>query len=872
MNATSSGRPTSRRGLGRLPYLIVPLIVSTLCLAVFAVQRGADYLSPGLRGRVEALKDAAVRDKTNAENLSQRVDTLWDWANAYALAGRTLPVNLPQAVAVARTVLAQEQEPAPEMLGSIDAYIHELSLQDEAPETLGVVRLSATEPLVAGSRVTLEQTYTVGSRPIEPGGKIVVAKQLATDQERFQATDPAAPNYVSIHSSDPAVRFARTEVVLLGMHGAFRGSVPTLAFEVEGAPLETGDVVTVVYGDTSGGSPGFRIQTFSTDELLLPLYVDLDGGGVLLSPEWPSLEVIGREVERATVFAPSVVRPGEPFTLSLRAEDRWWNRASGPVPAFEVRLDGEVVGRVEAGRGPVAVVRGLVLEEPGVARFEAVSADGRLRATSNPVWVRAEGPRILWGETHVHGSFAEGQGSPEAVYRYAREDARLDFLGYSEHDVWMDDAEWATMQRLAREHGDDDALIAFLGYEWTVSHRLGGHHNVFYRDLDRNRVPIQEAPLLPDLYRGLAREAPPEDVLVIPHAHEAADWTRSDPGLERLVEIYSMHGSFEFFGNRYLENGWEVGFIAASDDHRAKPGHAAGIPALGPLMQYGGLAAVLAEEKTRNAVFDALRSRAAYATSGQRMLLDARLNGRPMGTRQPEVRERLLTAEVMGTAPIESIDVVKNGDVVLSRRYLTAPLRDDSWLQVGFESSTEVAGEEIYNPRAWRRWHGSIRVEGARVLGVETPGLDNLYEEYARVDADDPSLVHFHVDTRGRLDTLLLRLAGVTSSTALTVHLEERREFDLLGGKRRPAALMPARVVELPLAELRDGRLERQLRHGTDTDRITLQPVERDGPLDRSFEYRDLAESGAESDTYYVRITQLDGARAWSSPFWAGGE
>jgi hypothetical protein len=32
-----------------------------------------------------------------------------------------------------------------------------------------------------------------------------------------------------------------------------------------------------------------------------------------------------------------------------------------------------------------------------------------------------------------------------------------------------------------------------------------------------------------------------------------------------------MHGSFDWFGNMYLKNGFEVGFVAASDDHRSRP-------------------------------------------------------------------------------------------------------------------------------------------------------------------------------------------------------------------------------------------------------------------------------------------------------------
>ena len=63
------------------------------------------------------------------------------------------------------------------------------------------------------------------------------------------------------------------------------------------------------------------------------------------------------------------------------------------------------------------------------------------------------------------------------------------------------------------------------------------------------------------MYERLRRENEPSEVLVIPHAHQAGDWNQSPADLQSLVEIMSHHGTFEWFGNRYLQNGYEIGFI-----------------------------------------------------------------------------------------------------------------------------------------------------------------------------------------------------------------------------------------------------------------------------------------------------------------------
>jgi hypothetical protein len=90
--------------------------------------------------------------------------------------------------------------------------------------------------------------------------------------------------------------------------------------------------------------------------------------------------------------------------------------------------------------------------------------------------------------------------------------------------------------------------------------------------------------------------------LIIPHAHEPGDYRFSHPQMENLVELSSIHGRFKYLGKQYLNHGHQVGFIASSDNHMAPPG-------LYTWLAPGGLAAVLAPQKTTNAIFDAMPTR-----------------------------------------------------------------------------------------------------------------------------------------------------------------------------------------------------------------------------------------------------------------------
>jgi len=842
-----------------------------------AADRG-DYLDAGLRQDVESLIAAIESTPTTAQTCGARARVLWRWANAWALTGRLVSQ---EAISMLAGVSASEVRGEPcgkRILAEMDNEIRELATRDRDPGAFGTLRFTPPrEPLAAASWVTIEQTFTVGTRAVPTGGAFLLGNQIMADQSNIQNGDPAGDAYVTARASRPDVVFEPEIEPLSGRHGGFKGAKDMPVFRVEQGTLEPGDTVVFTYGDRSGGSKGLRLQTLSTDNLLLPIYVDLEGKGRFVGTEWPALVVSGRpEAAAVAVFAPSVVATGERFDLAVRTEDRYGNRSTAVSPAYELRSGGEVVGRVKAGDGAVALVEGLRLSKPGTYRFEARSADGKLTATSNPVWVEKRPERrIYWGELHGHSGYAEGQGAADQFFRYARDDARLDFVGLTDHDTNMDDWEWKTIDEARRRYDRDGQFIAFQAYEWSANRELGGHHNVFFRKDGAKRVPRQEAPILDALYPRLADENGAENVLVIPHAHNAGDWNQSDGPVERLAEIASMHGTFEWFGNRYLQNGYELGFIAASDDHRSKPGRAPGL-FFSPQVQPGGLAAAVAREKTSDAIFDALRARSAYATSGDRILLDARLDGGAMGSRQESTGRRTVEGRVSGTAPIDRIDVVKNGVVAWSQSYLAAPLASHAWVEVGFESSSEVFPDPADgtkrgasdNPREYRVWSGTLDVEGARVVGMRTTGLKNAYLEWAKIDPERPNRIRFYTETRGKAETILVELEGASASTRFAFDLAAAKESGF-GQGVRPLTQIAAVNVAFPLADLDQSRIEHELPVDRHVDRLKLQVVDVAGALDREFAFTDLTDA-RDGDYYYVRVTQLDGAQAWSSPFWVG--
>ena len=838
----------------------------------FAVS-GCDTGGPGavydrdLGAAIEQVKADVAAEATDESTFPARAAVVADWADALALAGHEMGLEGPR-VRLSST-LPPTGEAAVSAGTTIDRLVREFTLREEEG-ALGSLETDTPGPFEASQYATVRQTWTAGTRPVETGGGFWVARHFNANYGAFQTSDPAGAGYVSLETSDDDAVFEVDVYMASGPHGGFRAPEPALAYRLAEGRLDAGESVTITYGDTSGGGPGILMTQTTGARIPFPLYVDLDGAGEWRPQPILPFAVVGTTVAGVHGFAPSVVRPGETFEFSVRAEDRFYNRATGDVPGFDVLLNGVLRASTEPGTEAITVVE-LALDEPGVywatirSRGEGPSVSG----DANPILV-AEDPEygIYWGDTHGHSGYAEGIGTLDFFMQFARDDARLDFVTHSEHDVWLDAGEWELMREKSAEYDEPGRFIPYLGWEWTRHTRQGGgHHNVLYRTIDdREVVSVLEFPTLSELYRELDTRNDRRDVVVIPHAHNPGDFRQSHPGLEPLVEMMSMHGTFEWFMQAYLSRGHQVGVVAASDDHLSHPGYSA--PNRTSLAQRGGLGAVLAPERSRDAIFDGMKARRTYATTGDRIILDFEVNGTGMGSRAPFSETREITGRVIGTAPIGSITLIKNETELWSEDYsLDTDGGAPTDLMVTFYSE-ETPVHMGDAPRGWRHWRGELAVAGATLVSVE--GTDFANPTTQHVDQNGNGAT-FRTNTRGETSSLLLSVTDVQPGAAIVLELEEAAETGSAPPFYRPRAVIPGGRVRLPLSELRGGRLERLLPiENYPRDSVTLRRVRPDGPRDLTFSYTDT-DTPRQGDYYFVRVRQLNDAMAWSSPVWVGG-
>jgi Protein of unknown function (DUF3604) len=299
--------------------------------------------------------------------------------------------------------------------------------------------------------------------------------------------------------------------------------------------------------------------------------------------------------------------------------------------------------------------------------------------------------------------------------------------------------------------------------------------------------------------------------------------------------------------------------VCHSDDHKGRPG--ATRPGASTFGAIGGLTCYFMPELTRDALFETLRRRRHYGTTGTRLFLDLRASfaqpvtsfsedpqlapGRDFAVREASMGDIIrpgsapmrLAAEVIGTAPIERLDVLYGAEVVQTARPFAGS-------DLGRRVRVTWQGAEYRGRGRETMWQGKLTLTGNRIARFAP--VNFLNPERKVVEASPGAALAWSSVTTGNL-------AGID------IWLDEAR---------RGTLALETNIVsgEVDLATLDDGTVA--FDGGGLARRISVYRLpEQDWSRRLALEHVATFAGGADLPVY-VRVTQSDGHQAWSSPIY----
>lgn len=291
--------------------------------------------------------------------------------------------------------------------------------------------------------------------------------------------------------------------------------------------------------------------------------------------------------------------------------------------------------------------------------------------------------KIYRGDMHRHTDVSQDfkyDGSLIEVYRYALDAAAFDYIVPTDHQLGFDqEFTWWQDEKLADLFHVPGSFVPMFGYERSLRFP-NGHRNIIFGKRGTRTLPIPAAEQRGEeraekLYAYLHEN----DGISMPHSSGTAqgtDWFNNDPEVEPLMEIFQGYrASYEYMGAPLaasaqklreqrsgfnpigywwdaLRKGYKIG-VQASSDHWSTH------------MSY---AMIVAEEFTRESMFEALKARHAYGATDNIVLdfqaTDESGNRHIMGDIVRADRAPRLSVRVVGTDRIKQFVIVKNQRIV----------------------------------------------------------------------------------------------------------------------------------------------------------------------------------------------------------------
>ncbi len=742
------------------------------------------------------------------------------------------------------------------------------------PELMGSATLAPASAFEAGSYQSFELVYTAGTFGIDDTGSIKIGFRFATDFGPVQFDDPKAPGYTTAEASNDATLECKWE-----FKRNIRPWSRSLYVGVMKHFLKPGDTITVRFGDRRFGSPGVRLQTYCEEAFEFRVFVDaIATYDYVALPASPTVAVLPGPPATWQAVIPTLVRSGERFRLAVKATDKWGNASNRAECDLRLQSNLPLEGLPDtlhiAPGHYGAVVDGLRFEEPGKIIITVRDPAGQIICRSNPLRVTSCDAEYVhfWGDTHGQSNETLGTNTARSYFEFGRDKAFLDIIGHQGNDFQITGKFWRELNALTREFDVAGKFVCIPGYEWSANTAVGGDRNVHFRHEGEtihrsSHAQIWEGADKADedtdchTARDLFGRLEGKDCVVVAHVGgRYADVAYAHDGrVETAVEVHSAWGTFEWILRDAFAKGYRLGVVCNSDGHKGRPG--ADFPGASFFGATGGLTCFLASRLDRDAIFEAMRRRHHYGTTGNRILLDVTAHLTEEGNvflRDPmifpdapyEPTHRLIMGDIArvpsgdvelvvhatGSAPIERLDIFDGLDLIET-------IRPYGKGDLGARIRVIHEGAEYRGRARTTIWDGHLGLTGNTIRHAEMLNNWNLDRG---IHTRTGSEIKWKAVTTGNFGGLDLQLAD--------------REAGHLSIETRHAEIQIA-IADINIEDriFEAGGLDRRIRLYRLPERMT----------EREMAVRRWIKLDKDRDTrLFVRVTQEDGHRAWSSPIY----
>ncbi|MNK70411.1 hypothetical protein D3C87_898300 [compost metagenome] len=293
--------------------------------------------------------------------------------------------------------------------------------------------------------------------------------------------------------------------------------------------------------------------------------------------------------------------------------------------------------------------------------------------------LRATGYKAFFGiqHTHVAENGDDGEGTMAEAYTYARDKAKLDFLGISSHSHMITDEGYAKMKVAAQQFTQSGKFVALLAQEWS-SISKGGHINIFEAN---ERCPVPNGdwatfyntwlPAHPEV--GWAQFNHPHPSNKLEFGGETFSPVAPGPAavsaLHKFAGMALLNGPGKYLGEdmkglpddwdrganglnyeeeykEFLNRGWRIGAVGDQDNH----------------VKNWGLASptrtgVWAPTLTKQNLVKAFQERRTFATFDPNLQFWFAMDGKPMGS---EIRAgKEIAVEIQASDPDTAIQRIE---------------------------------------------------------------------------------------------------------------------------------------------------------------------------------------------------------------------